>query len=144
MSAGVCFQSENRGWMQDQWSWVFSNFGITEIWERGCSGSAEEKIYQEVISCDTADDLPLDRPLIVLAPIDGQYIKGEKSLVDFKHPSDAIYLFGGTFANLSKDDLGSRDPDALIYIPTIKHEMYGHSAAYITLYDRLVKRGDFG
>lgn len=143
MTAGVCFRSENRGWMQDQWSWVFSNFGIKEIWELH-GGSADSKIYQKVTLCDSAVDLPSKRPLVVLAPIDGRYIKGEKSLVDFKHPFNAIYLFGGTHANLSEDDLGGRKPDALIYIPTIKHEMYSHSAGYITLYDRLVKRGDFG
>ena len=139
---GVCFKSEHRGWMQDQWSWVFSNFGVTEIWERDCGGDSDAEIYQDVTPCDTAADLPLDRPIVVLAPADGKYVQGNESLDDFVHPEDAIYLFGGTQANLSdEDDLGGRVPDHLVYIPTVKLEMYGHAAGYIVLRDRYVKRG---
>ena len=54
-------------------------------------------------------------------------------------------MFGGSQKNLNdEDDLGGRVPDELIYIPTRDLEMYAHSAAYITLWDRYVKRGDFG
>ena len=60
-------------------------------------------------------------------------------------PEDAIYLFGGSHVNLSdEDDLGGRIPDALVYIPSVQHEMYAYAAGYITLYDRYVKRGGFG
>jgi len=142
--AGVCFRREHNSHLQDQWSWVFSNFGITEIWERGFS-EGDLKIYQPTIAVDTAAELP-DRPLIVLAHQEGRYIQGNQSLVTFSHPEDAIYLFGGSHVNLSdEDDLGGRVPDALVYIPSVKYEMYSPPAAYITLYDRLVKRGgDFG
>lgn len=145
MPCGVCFKGEIRGWMQDQWSWVFSNFGIADIWELDCGSGTDSSIYQDALPCDTAMELPSDRPLIVLAPIDGKFIKGNESLVDFVHPEDAIYLFGGSHAVLSdEDDLGGRVPDSLVYIPTVGLEMYSHSAAYITLWDRYVKRGDFG
>jgi len=145
MSAGVCFKSEQRGWLQDQWSLVFSNFGITEIWERGCLDKRDAKIYQETIDIDTAAELPVGRPLIVLAPVDGRYISGDQSLDEFVHPEGAIYLFGGSHANLNnEDDLGGRVPDASVYIPFVKYESYSHSAAYITLWDRYVKRGCFG
>ncbi len=131
--------------MQDQWSWVFSNFGITDIWERGWQGSTDADIYQPVIRIDTAAELPAERPLVVLAHPDSQYIKGNQSLVDFVHPADAIYLFGSSYGNLSdEDDLGGRKPDALVYIPTVEHECYAHSAAYITLWDRYIKWGSFG
>lgn len=148
MAAGVCFKSEHRGWKQDQWSWVFSNFGITEIWERGADHDGERgkdgSIYQPTIKIDTAAELP-ERPLIVLAPVEGRYIQGDQSLADFVHPEDAVYLFGATQANLNnEDDLGDRVPDALVYIPTVKLECYSHSAAYMTLWDRYVKRGGFG
>ncbi len=144
MSAGVCFKSEHGGWMQDQWSWVFSNFGITEIWERGFA-STDSKIHQPTIRIDTASELPAGRPLVVLAPPDGRYIKGTESLADFQHPENAIYLFGGSHNNVSdEDDLGGRVPAALVFIPMIEHECFGHSAAYMTLWDRYVKRGDFG
>jgi hypothetical protein len=141
--AGVCFKSEHRGWMQDQWSWVFSNFGITEIWERDWEGSTDADIYQSVIRIDTAAELPSKRPLIILSGLESRYIKGDQSLDDFVHPEDAIYLFGGSHENLSdEDDLGGRVPDALVYIPTVDLECYGHSAAYMTLRDRYVKRGN--
>lgn len=131
--------------MQDQWSWVFSNFGVIEIWERGWAGSRDADVYQSVIRIDTAVELPDDRPLVVLAYFAGRYIQGNESLKDFMHPDDAIYLFGGSYGNLNdEDDLGGRVPDALIYIPSVEHECYSHSAAYMTLWDRYVKRGGFG
>lgn len=131
--------------MQDQWSWVFSNFGVTEIWERDRLADRDSKIYQDSVAIKSAAELPEDRNLVVLAPIDGRYIQGEQSLKDFEHPEDVIYLFGSTQANLNdEDDLGGRVPDSLVYIPTVKLECYSHSAAYMTLWDRYVKRGDFG
>lgn len=141
---GICFRRENSGFLQDQWSFVFSNFGVTEIWERS-GGSGDLEIYQPTVDIDTAIDLPAKRPMVVLAHQEGKYIQGVDSLVDFAHPEDAIYLFGGSRANLSdEEDLGGRAPDHLLYIPSVRYEMYGHAAGYITLYDRLVKRGSFG
>lgn len=142
---GVCFRSEHRGWMQDQWSWVFSNFGITNIYGRGFGEGTDEDIYQSMIEVDTAADLPSEPELVVIQPPDAQFIAGENPLQDFVHPDNAIYVFGGSQANMSdEDDLGGRTPDHLIYIPTQQYEMYGHATAYITLWDRYVKRGDFG
>lgn len=139
--AGICFKSEQRGWAQDQWSWVFSNFGVTEIWERGYE-NADADIYQATVKINTAADLPAERSLVVLAPIDGRYIQGNQSLDIFVHPENAIYLFGGSMENLTdEDDLGGRVPDALVYIPTVSLEMYAHAAGYLTLHDRYVKRG---
>lgn len=141
---GVCFRRETKGWLQDQWSVVFSNFGVTDIWERGFADD-DLKIYQPVKAADTAADLPKSRPVVVLAHQEGRYIQGTQSLVGFKHPKNAIYLFGGSHVNLTdEDDLGGRKPTALVYIPSVIHEMYGHAAAYIALYDRMVKRGGFG
>ena len=56
MPAAVCFKSEHRGWMQDQWSWVFSNFGITQIWQLDVE-TTDAEISQPTIDIDTADDL---------------------------------------------------------------------------------------
>jgi hypothetical protein len=137
----VTFQSERRGWMQDQWSWVFSNFGVTEIWALGLE-DPDGAIYQPVVRIETCTELPLDRPLIVLAPPEGKYIQGDQPLDDFVHPEDAIYLFGGSQVNLSADELDGRIPDAKVFIPLVKYECYGYAAAYITLRDRYVKRGN--
>ena len=129
--------------MQDQWSWVFSNFGITEIWERDHEDSGDGAIYQPTIKISTAVDLP-DRPLVVLSPPGGRFLKGTVSLADFNHPEEAIYMFGQSHGVLSDDDMAGRSPDSVVFIPTVKHEMYSHTAAYVTLWDRYVKRGDFG
>lgn len=129
--------------MQDQWSWLFSNFGVTNIWERGAVDS-DAKIYQSTVKIDTAAELPVDQPLIVLAPKAGRHIQGTESLVDFVHPDNAIYMFGGSHENLSEEDFGGRDADALVYIPLVAHECYSHSAAYVALWDRYSKRGSHG
>ena len=106
---------------------------------RGKGGS----IYQDTIKIDTAAELP-DVPLVVLGPPDGKFVQGNVSLKDFQHPDDAIYLFGGTQDVLTVEDLGGRVPDASVYIPFVKHECYSHAAGYMALWDRYVKRGDFG
>ena len=141
--AGICFRRESDRNLQDQWSWVFSNFGITEIWQRGFVDD-DAVIYQGSIHIDLASELPSGRPLILLAHPEGRYIQGTESLTSFVHPADAIYLFGASHVNLSvEDDLGGRTPDNLVYIPYVQYEMYSYAAAYITLYDRYVKRGSF-
>lgn len=147
MTVGVCFQSEHRGWMQDQWSWVFSNFGITEIWERDADHDGyrgkDGSIYQPTIKIDTAAELP-ERPIVLLTPKEGRFFNGNTSLKDFDHPEDAIYFFGGSHGVLSEEDFGGREPHSLVFIPFVKFESYSHSAAYVTLWDRYSKRGSFG
>ena len=146
---GVCFRSEHRGWMQEQWSWVFSNFGVTEIWERGAKHEGlrgkDGSIYQTTLPVESASELPVERPLIVIAPPDAKYIKGTINLMQFDHPENPIYLFGGSQDVLSDEsDMGGRTDYTAVYIPLVKHECYSHSAAYMVLWDRYVKRGDFG
>ena len=140
--AGICFVTEHRHHQQDQWSFVFSNFGITDIWELPMEQG--EEIYQPTTKIATAEELPTDRELVVLAPEAGRYYQGTEDLADFDHPFRAIYLFGGSQRNLSEDEMGSRVADHYVYIPFVKYECYSTSAAYITLWDRYVKRGSFG
>jgi hypothetical protein len=136
---GVCFRREKHPALQDQWSHVFSNFGVEEIWERGYA-EGDGKIYQTVIPIDLCSELPSDRPTVVLASQEGRYIKGEENLLTFAHPANAIYIFGGSHVNLTyEDDLGGLVPDHLVYIPTVKHETFSHVAASVVLWDRLVK-----
>ena len=121
---------------------MFSNFGVTEIYEIGHDDNRDYRLYQPTIPIDTAADLPVDRSLVVLASQDAKYVRGNESLVEFVHPDNAIYLFGGSHLNLNDDQcLGGATPDHLVFIPSVKYEMYSHAAAYITLYDRLVKNG---
>lgn len=143
---GVCFCREPKRWEQDQWSCVFSNFGITDIWELGKGGDEaargkDASIYQPTTALETCGELPTAPALVLLAPVEGRYVQGVERLIEFEHPADAIYLFGGSHINLTDELLGGREPDHKVFIPTVKYELYAHAAAYITLYDRLSKRG---
>lgn len=139
---GICFVGEYRRDTQDQWSFLLSNFGDPECWE--IEKPNVEPVYQKPVKIKTAEELPSDRPLVVLAPEAGRFVQGTVSLKDFVHPDDAIYLFGGSHLNLSEDELGTRIADSYVYIPLIEHECYAPPAAYMTLWDRYVKRGEHG
>jgi hypothetical protein len=135
---GICFHRETR-WEQDQWSCVFSNFGITKIWEMGDDGNSDLKIHQATTKISKTSQLP-DKPLVILAPQDGRIIKGIISIDDFQHPEECIYLFGGSHQVLT-DEVVDRKADFLVYIPFVKHESYSHSTAYYTLAYRKARRG---
>lgn len=135
---GVCFTGEKNRDHQDQWSFLFSNFGIENIWELERENT--EKIYQPTIKIKSAAELP-DVPLVVVQPPDARYVPGTESLSDFAHPDDAIYMFGGSHDVMTLEDLGDRVAEYYVYIPLTAHECYAFSAAYMTLWDRKVKRG---
>lgn len=136
---GVFFKREAKDWMQDQWEQVFHNFAIDMIWE--CEHTAQDYVAERTtVAIGSAEDLPRDIPLIVLSHNGAKYYKGNESLITFQHPQDAIYMFGGSHSIMSGKDFGEREPDSIVFIPTLRHEMYAFSAAYITLYDRLLKR----
>jgi hypothetical protein len=120
---------------------VFSNFGVSEIWEIGYDGKPDADIYQPTIKIDTTAELP-DRPLVVMAPQEGRYIQGTENLKGFVHPENAIYLFGPSHRHLNDEDhMGERVADHYVYIPFVKNESWGYSAAYILLWDRELKNG---
>ena len=133
---GVCYKAEAKRTFQDQWSFVFSNFGVSDIWEFPTENA--EKIYQPTVKIESAADLP-DRPLVVVQPQDGKYVQGTESLVDFVHPADAIYMFGGSHDVMTQEDLGGRTADHYVYIPLVRHECYAFAAAYMVLWDRMQK-----
>lgn len=135
---GVCFTGEKNRNDQDQWSFLFSNFGIKNIWELERENT--EKIYQHTTVIQSAAELPR-YPLIVVQPPDGRFVKGTESLINFAHPDDAIYMFGGSHGVMTLEDLGGRVAEHYVYIPLVAHECYAFSAAYMTLWDRKVKRG---
>lgn len=137
---GVCFRRE-KYWEQDQWSYIFSNFGVSDIWEVGDDDNSDLKIYQPTVKIETASELPTDRPLVVLAPQEGTYIQGSENLKTFVHPKNAIYLFGPSHHQLNEDDMGGRVADHYVYIPLVECEAFATGAAYMTLWDRVQKSG---
>jgi len=137
----ACFHS-GRAWEQNQWSFLFSNFGVVDIFEVGRDAN-HSKIYQTTTPLAELRDLTVSRSSVLMQPKTARYIPGLVSLVDFTHPDDAIYIFGHSHENISAEDF-DKPPAHIVYIPTDAHEMYGHVAGYITLYDRMSKRGGFG
>lgn len=144
MSVYISMKIQNNNDAQNQWDYVLTNFGIPpeNVWMRNDLDllNYHGKYTQ---THGTAFDLDPNIPLVVVQPLGGRYIQGNISLIDFVHPNSAIYLFGGDNDNLSsEEDLGGRNPDYLVYIPTATHdEMYSWVAASCVLYDRLVKNG---
>lgn len=136
---GVCFKQERRPVYQDQWSYLFSNFGIESIFQIPVENGAD--LYQATKKIANAGSLPKDKSLVVVQPQDGKYVQGTESLSDFEHPDDAIYMFGGSHDVMTLEDLGGRVPEHTVFIPLVKHECYAFSAAYMVLWDRKVKNG---
>jgi tRNA(Leu) C34 or U34 (ribose-2'-O)-methylase TrmL len=64
---------------------------------------------------------------------------GETPLPEFIHPDDVLYVFGRT--SLSPYTAYSQPGDESIVIPTIEDSglLWGHQAAALVLYDRMVK-----
>ena len=84
-----------------------------------------------------------DMTYVFLEPpdvIEREGLKGE-SIADFKHPDNALYIFGASNqSNIGLVDLSRGDK--LVYIPTAdKGQMWGIEVASIVLYDRVRKAG---
>lgn len=145
MSISVCLALPDKPDLQKQWDFVLSNFPPAELFVIGDSRNAPPtNVFAKNSAAYmlTADGLPRGRDLIVLAPPHGKYIAGTTPLHDFDHPDDAIYLFGPDHLFLSSDQMGQREHDAAVFIPTAStDDMYGHVAYAITVWDRGMKRG---
>ncbi len=141
MAFGICWRYDNRPDIQNQWEFIFSNFGVTadRAWIRGAPDGFES--YLNVPRIEKADEIASPGPFILLAHLEAK-IPGLTSLVDFVHPADAIYVFGADNVVLTMaDDMGTAEFADKIYIPSVKHESYSYVAAAMTLYDRLAKGG---
>lgn len=141
----VCITYTNNNTFQSQWDYVLSHFVPNTIYVIGAPKKdvfEGNNVFKTAKHIKTAEKLPKNKPLVLMAPINGRYIKGTKSLVSFTHPKNATYLFGPDNMHLSEDHMGSRKPDYKVYIPAdTKDDMYSFMAAAITFYDRRIKNG---
>lgn len=144
MSVNVSFKPD-CGESFNQWDYVLTNFGISpdNVWMRNVEHSTHRYNGKFKNLHLKADDIVLGIPLIVVQPVNGRYIQGITSLIDFVHPTDALYVFGGDRNNMDiEGDIGNRTIDEIVYIPTQTHdEMYSWIAAAIVFYDRMTKNG---
>jgi len=119
----VCIHLDNNQ-SEIQWSFLLSNFRPDEIRLLG-EYEPTDKIFRDV-----KRGLP-NKPLIILTPKDGRYMKGDISLSNFTHPEDAVYVFGSDKKHMEPMD------GTLVYIPTDSNvEMYSWSAGAVVLWDR--------
>jgi len=135
VSAGVVLKIDNSA-DRNSWSIVFHAFGITEIYElpglgRPLEGSIKLERLADLQNYHAAD-------LVVLAARDGDFVQGDTALLEFEHPEEAIYIFGGTMTRLSQSDLDGGAPAAFVYITA--GDLFPAQAGAIVLWDRHAKR----
>lgn len=93
-------------------------------------------ILRDAPKIKTFDDLPAGE-IVVLAPDTSRNFVPTVDLPDFKHPENAIYIFGPNNQHLSSEDVGDRPADHVVRIPTdTKDEMFSYVAYIITAWHR--------
>jgi hypothetical protein len=138
----LCFGYIRNRWEINNWSYLVAAFPVDEYYVivRPKDELIESGFLKKAKIIRTADELPKEPELVVAAPKKGRFIQGSVDLKDFKHPEDAIYMFGFDNVHLSEDELGSREPDHVVYIDAeSRWELFAHVAAAIFLYDIKVK-----
>jgi tRNA(Leu) C34 or U34 (ribose-2'-O)-methylase TrmL len=74
-----------------------------------------------------------------VTPVAIELVEGAESLADFEHPTNALYVFGPEDGGLERVTL--QHCHRFVRIPS-KHCTNLAAAVYITLYDRVMKRGE--
>lgn len=135
----ICLIASSGEHWEKQWSYVLSNFEPQQLYIIG-DASLDIRPFRGHRIISTADELPV--PLIVMSPFNAVQYPGRTALPSFQHPPYGCYLFGSDNTHLTSDQMGTRVPEDLVYIPTnTKDNMYSFIAGAITLYDRRVKNG---
>ena len=135
MSAGVVVKIDNKV-DRDGWIQLLEAFAISEIYELPGLGHALDNSIKLESLADLANYHVA--PLVVLAARDGDFVQGDTALLEFGHPEEAIYIFGGTMTRLSQADLDGGAPAAFVYITA--GDLFPAQAGAIVLWDRHAKR----
>lgn len=142
----VCTPLPTNGRYQDQWDYVLSNFTPDALFVIGDKKNAPKtNVFSRKMNAtyiETAEELPADLPLVVLAADNGRVVTGDIDLSGFEHPENAVYLFGGDTEWLHSDQLGDREPDYCVYIDTDTHDdMWSWVTYAVVAWDRMMKNG---
>jgi len=145
---GVCFCYTSQMWAMNQWDYVLTSFAVDQVFILTHEDIEEDSLKitrsrpkaassaKTGVLIKTAEDLPKNASLTVLAPAAGRHVKGKECLHGFQHPGNVVYMFGMDQRNLCEVELGSREPDHIVYVESESNELYAHVAAAIVLYDR--------
>jgi len=134
LNAGVAIKIDTE---EDRlgWSQVIEAFGIQEVYELPGLGHP----FPGSTMIETASQISNFRPganLVVVQPIDADFVQGKTSLTAFEHPDGAVYIFGGTITRLNQADVRNALADH-IYITA--GDLFPSQAAGIVLWDRYTK-----
>ena len=141
----VCLVAQrDHDWL-NQWSYVLTSFPAVNIFCIDQGNVISLRNYRPLDLATrilTVDELPNSKPLIAFQPENARFFPGTENILSFVHPSECIYIFGNDHTHLSADELGTRIPDSIVYIPTATNdELFSFVAGGIALYDRIAKRG---
>ena len=127
--AAICFHFDPNLMRREYWSYVFENFGISEVYEVGRPDDIDSNYYEPTVISSLAE-LPKRRPLVVAAHQNAKYIQGTVALPDFEHPKNAIYIFGSDNGNIYPELFGRRKYTA-VHVPSLSVEMWSFQAGAI-------------
>lgn len=118
---------------------MLSCFQPKNTWVMGDAPDDHIKRIGGAILTDSLSEL--QGKIVICQPINGLEIQGETSLLDFKHPENAIYVFGSNHVHMRSNDFEGLDYET-VYIPSdSQSDMYNFASAGIILFDRLSKNG---
>lgn len=123
------------------WAYTINHFSVDEVYLIG--GDWVRTVlnpFKWARALDDASGLPGE--LVLMQPRNGARIQATQPLHGFEHPEEATYLFGSDCTHFEEALLGGREPDAIVGVDLPgEPQMFGHVAAAVTFYDRLVKLG---
>jgi hypothetical protein len=135
----VCFAyTESENWRQ-QWEYVLSHFQVDAVYVHGKGEmpTLDGTVLGSAIPIASTSELPAGASLVLLSPPNALNVAGDRSLVDFAHPADAIYYVGSDSRHLEAEAFDGRQPDHKVYVPTDSaDQMYSFVALAVALYDR--------
>lgn len=138
----ICMHYVRDDFLQNQWDYVLSHWLCETLYCVAKEFDYTSNVFKNAKLIKDCSYLPKNKKKVLVQPENGRYVSGEKSLYDFKHPKDCIYIFGSDNGYLNEDTLKNVKLTTSVYIPTETHyDMYSPVAAAIVLYDRFCKNG---
>lgn len=117
----------------DLWEYPLRDFGVKRHYMTPISGIDSKKVHERK---GIKEILEENKELTIIFCDE----RADTLLKDFKHPENALYVFGK--ANYSPFLSLAREQDLSLKIETKRQKgglLWGHQAASIILYDRLMK-----
>ena len=120
---------------ENEFDYVLSNHQPDSIYVMG-GFQCTNNILRDAPTADTFADLPVG-DVVLLAPQSSRFFSPIISLLEFQHPSEAVYIFGPNNQHIDDSVFGGRNPDHVVFIPTdTDDEMFAHVAYIITAWHR--------